>query len=457
MSERAGKRRHGSERGVSLVLVALGLILLLATAGIAVDLATLYVARNEAQRAADAAALAGADKFVGTDVSSGLMTPLEAEPLAAEHAAEVGNDNLIIGRNPDLSATNFNSACPPPTTGSGGCFNFSIPNDPQVTVVVQKSMPTYFMRFFGIKSVPVSVTATAEAYIPEGAVGPTSTVQCLKPWLLPNCDPYHQVPSADANANTLCPANSSGTEDYAYFVNPTTGAIVNPGLTPDGVVGESLTIKPGNPSSSSISAPSQFWPVFLPSNGTFTCPACASADKTSSTSNSASLYRENIECCSTTSITCGTATVDPISGDMTGPTGQGVDCLIHEGNSGTGQDTISLQNSFTTPFIMYAGSNNPYYPAGTQISTSDSLVTLPLYDGQVLCPGNSCPTSVSVDITGFLQLFISSEGSPQHSVYAYILSIASCVGGSDADGGGGTGTPIPAVGGSPVTVRLIHN
>lgn len=438
------------------MLLALGLIVLMATAGIAVDLATLYVARSEAQRSADAAALAGVDVFATGSVADGLETPLEAESNAAQNAAEVGNENTIIGRSPDLvgDSEHFLSSCPPPPGVSGGCFNLTDANDPQLTVVVQKNMPTYFMKFFGIRTVPVSVTATAEAYIPAGALGPTSSVQCLKPWLLPNCDPFKTAAPGGANANSQC-GTTSGGEDYDYFVNPTTGAIANPGLTPDGSIGELLEIKPGNPGSSD--APGMFWPVFLPSNSTFTCPACASSDRQDSTSNSAALYRENIECCSTESLTCGTTTVDPISGDMVGPTGQGVECLIHESTSGTGQDTISLESSFALPITMYAGSSNPYYTSGTPITTSDSLVTLPLYDGATLCPGSSCPTSVSVNITGFLQLFIEQVGGQQNSVYAYVLSISSCVGGADADGGGAVGPAVPAVAGSPVTVRLIHN
>ena len=49
-----------NERGVTIVLVAFSLLALLGMAALAIDIATLYVAHGEAQRAADAAALAGA-------------------------------------------------------------------------------------------------------------------------------------------------------------------------------------------------------------------------------------------------------------------------------------------------------------------------------------------------------------------------------------------------------------
>ena len=62
--------KHRKQRGQTLVLVALCLVVLISMAALAIDLTTLYVARGEMQRAADAAALAGAQAFV----SSGTTT-----------------------------------------------------------------------------------------------------------------------------------------------------------------------------------------------------------------------------------------------------------------------------------------------------------------------------------------------------------------------------------------------
>jgi len=484
MSRQSNSGQRWPERGISLVLVALGLVMLLALAGLAIDLATLYVARNEAQRSADAAALAGAEEFLNTGATMGLTGNSAVATDAAQQAVQVGNANLIVGLSPNLDTNNFNSSCPSPTGVSGGCFNFSTQNDPQITVVVQQNLPTYFMKIFGITTVPVSATATAEAYNPIGTSGPSSTAECLKPWLLPNCDWDHMIDptgSIGYEANTVCPA--SGGQYPAYFVYPQTqptqvsgqpaipaadlGQVVMPtlannsanGTNTGGAIGEYLKIKPGDPSQAP--APSQFYPVFLPtpSSSTFECPSCATADKENATSNSAARYREFIECCSTGNIGCGSTTVYPASGNQVGPTGQGVQCLIHQGNGGSGQDTISFQNQTdpTIPYTMYAGANNPYtQPAGTIITTSDSLVTLPLYDGENLCPGNSCPASVSEDIQGMLQLFVIDVGAAHNTVYAYVLTISGC-GGSDENGGGGTPTPVPSSTGSPIPVRLIHN
>ncbi len=51
--------RH-RERGVTMALVAIAMISILGIAALSIDTVTLYLAREEAQRSADAAALAGA-------------------------------------------------------------------------------------------------------------------------------------------------------------------------------------------------------------------------------------------------------------------------------------------------------------------------------------------------------------------------------------------------------------
>jgi len=396
-----------------------------------------------------------------------LMTPSGAAGIAAENASAVANRNLIVGQSPDfpVNPPTYSTTCPPPSGASGICFNFSTQSDPRITVVVYKNMPTYFMRILGIRSVPVSAVATAEAYIPEGD-GPSASVSCAKPWLLPNCDPDMSGPNDGSHpVNTNCPV---GTTDFAYyFVCPpnattcTPYSIVRPGLKPTGAIGEPMQPKTGDPTQNAIA--SKFMPVFFPGASstnppTYSCPTCASNDQQNSTSNSAALYRENIECCSSVTITCGSNTIEPIAGNMVGPTGQGVDCLIHEQSNGTGQDCISLDSANTCgtpvnlglPFVMYAGSNNPYSAPGSQVPTSDSLVTMPLYDGTVLCPGGSCPSTLTVNVQGYLSTFITYEKSG--SVNAFVTGITPCGGGGDQNGG----VAIPAAAGNPVVLRLVH-
>ena len=59
---KAGKK--GRERGSSLFIVAAAMLALVGLTGLGIDLVALYLGKSEAQRAADAAALAGAQEFV---------------------------------------------------------------------------------------------------------------------------------------------------------------------------------------------------------------------------------------------------------------------------------------------------------------------------------------------------------------------------------------------------------
>src|ERR1700738_138841 len=52
--------RHKREGGVTILLVAVALIAIMGMAALSIDVVTLYLARAEAQRAADAAALTAA-------------------------------------------------------------------------------------------------------------------------------------------------------------------------------------------------------------------------------------------------------------------------------------------------------------------------------------------------------------------------------------------------------------
>jgi len=52
-------RRRSQQGGQTIALVAVAMMGVLAMAALAIDMTTLYVARGEIQRAADAAALAG--------------------------------------------------------------------------------------------------------------------------------------------------------------------------------------------------------------------------------------------------------------------------------------------------------------------------------------------------------------------------------------------------------------
>jgi Flp pilus assembly protein TadG len=429
---------HGArqnERGVSIMIIAVGMIFVLGMAGLGVDLASLYVGRTQAQRAADAGALAGAQALVQNSCtsSSGSTISATCQAIAKQRAIAVANQNLIAGVSPGVTSTDVT-------------FPSLSTSDPQIQVVASRNtshsnaMPTFFVKIFGVNTANISATAKAEAFNPSGTTGNVGA-QCVKPWLLPNCDQDHP------GSSPICPG-------FDYYINPSTGAIQNPGPSPSGVQGEQIIIKPGDPSSSITAAPSKFWPVFLPAGSVASdCPACATGSGGGGT-GSGSLYRYNIECCNTNTITCGSKTVQPITGNMVGPTEQGVNCLIHQG--GNKNNPIGMDIFDPAAWTITAGTGNPYGYTGV-ITSSDSIVTIPVYDGTTLCPGGSCPSTTTVNIIGFLQLFIQYEdGSNQGNVYAYVMNVSSCAAGASGGSGGSGSTTVATGGSSPVPIRLIQ-
>src|SRR5712692_6664806 len=269
-NERIGVARK-NERGVSLVMVSVGMVMLLALAGLAIDLVSLYLGRSEAQRSADAAALAGATVFVTSGCTSGGSGCSLTQTAATNEAISVGNKNLVGGVNPGIQTSDVT-------------FNFSIPGDPRITVTVQRTaargnpMPTFFAKIFGVSTVDVSATATAEAYNPSGTNGPPVGTSCVKPWMMPNCD---YASGHTSPANPLCPGTAG------YFIS--TGApatIARPGPAPSGVIGLLMDIKAGDPSQAA--KPSQFYPVILPPGSTpAECPTCSTGGP-----GGAALYRQ---------------------------------------------------------------------------------------------------------------------------------------------------------------------
>jgi Putative Flp pilus-assembly TadE/G-like len=437
LTNRHSSWRKVEQRGAALVLIAAAMIFVLGMAGLAIDLGSLYVGRSQAQRAADAAALAGATAFADSGCTS-TGTCSAAQSYATDRAVAVGNQNLVADVNPNIQP------------GSPDInFDFSNPQNPRITVTVFRDtahkdpMPTFFMKIFGVQTANISAQATAEAFNPSGQNGSIGA-KCVKPWLLPNCDP-----GSPSIANQNC--------------NPAVGKYINDDtqnytIADPNAIGKLITLKPGDPSQAG--APSQFYEANLPSGTVpMVCPSCANGN---GGNNGGSLYRQNIECCNTNTIVCGANPIGVIksptdTGNKVGPTTQGVDCLIGEGKgSGSGQDTITYTAGNVPPFEIFAGSataSSYGVETGTQISdgTSSSVVTVPVYNGQALCPGSSCGGTVNV--IGLLKMFIVGEGSPQGTVEAYIMDISACGSSSGSTGGG---TVVATGGGASVPVRLIH-
>jgi len=154
-----------------------------------------------------------------------------------------------------------------------------------------------------------------------------------------------------------------------------------------------------------------------------------------------------------------TATWDPNNnpGGKNGPAQEGLQCLIHTNTTGPvgsnpQQDTLNISLANTGPLQIQPGSydQSRYNVApGSVMSTSDSIITVPLFDAS---PSAWTPATHQVTIVGFLQLFVNYAGGPGSAdMNATILNVVGC--GQSLT----SGAAISGGGASAIPVRLIHN
>ncbi len=441
MQQNTFSRQRRQERGQTILLVAISLVSLLAMAALAIDVVTLYVASSQIQRATDAAALAGAKAIADSGFTSLPSTDpnyATAQALARTMASTAVNSmvgtsniNLVSGQLPVLPA--------PPT------FDFtSHPGSFQVTVsLTSASLPTFFSKIWSQNAHTVKASATAEAYNPSNLptttpftpISPTS----VKPWLV-------------ANQNPL---------DGAQFVNTTSGTWV----VDSSVIGQNIDLvdgcshagpnrchpAPNPPHAISGTSQVQYVPAVVnTANTQNVCPACKGTTD----------YEQSIECADVATsyqvLSCGGGAVqiqwddgiNPGAAPGNNATGLGGECLINP--SGTGQDILTEPNSmFSVPYQIKQQSS------GNLVTTSNSIVTIPIVDVTNSLPAGGGPVTVD----GFLQAFINQvdtgtgSGTPPPPAGSINITVLNIVGCSTTNNGA-----TPVVGGagtSPVPVRLI--
>ncbi len=402
------------ERGMTIVLLAVFLVALFAMAALAIDLGFAYTARTSAQHAADAAALAGAYTFTKT----GLVQP-DAAIDAAKGAAQA---NYVLGA---------------PAVITNGDVNVSIP-DRRVTVTVPRTggsgISTVFARVLNIRSLDVVAQATAEAL--DAGVGS----RCIKPIFLPNTI----LSSKDSLDAAGQPTAGTACGDGETIFDPS-GAIT---AWADTQLGLCKGVRPTRPNDASLQtplAPGQFYSLdFGAGASAYRCTWGACLNQCPQADQSI--------------IECGN--LYPLkTGDMVGPTGQGVGDLI-----GNPADTWST--NWTTTNQVYVDQ-----PSGTSVADSASLVVAPVWDNCVPPGIKSGTAGQQVAVIGFMMLFVDGQGNPAPTgcpsgsgkgkgkgggpgaadmVYAHVISFTEC----GATGGGGSPGNVSGPGGRPI--RLIQ-
>jgi hypothetical protein len=465
-------------------LVAVAMVAIIAMAALSIDVVTLYLARMEAQRSADAAALAAArvislsgltgDPDHTTPGSWSSICGGSASP-ATQAATAAAMQNAIGGVAPTTVQVTYSASGTSGPDCSGLPAAFGV--NPLVTVeVTRASLPTFFARIWGNRGNTVNATAAAEVFNSSNSGnvgnGPTGTItpvqpRCVKPWVVWNLDPLN--PNASCQNNTTCrPLVDQGD---GHIVNP--GVTLNGSTTSTGVVGEVFWLTPNciysggscSPRSTSKLAnfnngfgymkgpPSLLYlPGQAPSLLPVAVPSCSSG---------ASMYQQAIAGCDQSTVyQCGvqngnTVDMSENPGAGTNDTTDGVQCLIDEEDVTTpaqpdGQDALNPYAAPSSyPFQILAGTSNPLVgfglTPGTPVTSSNSIVSLPIIDNTTTVPNNG---TKQVTVVGFLQVFINAVDQ-WGNVNVTVLNVTGC------SNGGGQPVGTAVTGSSPVPVRLI--
>jgi hypothetical protein len=462
-----------------MVLVAVAMVAIIAMAAMSIDLVTLYLAREEAQRAADSAALAAARVISVTGITGTGDTTRDpadwraicgaAGGWATQAAQAVAAQNTVGGQEVTVSVTYSDGS----TTGANDCSTLSaaFAVNPMVTVqIAPANIPSFFSRIWGSRGNNISASATAEVFnpsasdnngvVPNGTVTPVQP-RCVKPWIVPNSDPGNCRPGRSSNCR--------------QFVDPTDGRILNPGIAPGGstnspgVIGEQFNLfadctfatppcsVAGNPNNSpianaaigSVNSPS---PISIPNleylPGAISTPSQAVPSCAVGGTN----YELAVAGCDQTTVyQCGQQVPNSGNPNMVdlseNPSGAGGDTAIGLACSLTNSSTVPVTGNdvlriSSYPFVVLAADANPLGISGTPVTSSNSIVSLPIYDGGRI---NTTGTT-AITIVGFLQVFVN-QVNPDGSVGVTVLNVAGC-------GSNGTTNP-PVFGSSPVPIRLI--
>jgi Flp pilus assembly protein TadG len=389
-----------SERGATLVIVALSMAALLGFLALAIDMGMLYTAHADAQRAADAAALAGASAFLDNSAAAA-VTP------ARQRALEYAERNTF--QNGPIDSANVAITV--------------LQDSAKVGVYVHRdSVKTLFARVLGIRTVPIAAFAAAQA-IQAGAA------KCLKPIAIP--DLWYDA-NGDQNGDRVMDNGESWVfgdnpgDRYEAYSGPG-GAPTEtgygsawrnstaPGFTND--LGRQLQIKEQDPNSPYVANPGVFYPWQIPADPSMT--PCKGGF-----GGGASAYRNNLCSCNNSDVTLGKPY--PIeTGNMVGPTFQGVGELIKDD-----------PNAYWDPSTQTVKGST----FGDGWMNSPRVVKLALFaPGQITKSGMT-----TIKFNNFALMFIESQKTNKDPVTGRFLYYVS-----------GSGDPGPVTGSLVKTLKLV--
>jgi Flp pilus assembly protein TadG len=334
--------RLRDERGMTLVMVATGMIAFLSATMLAVDVGMLMVARTESQTAADAGAMAGAVALAYDDFENRTATgPAVRNAIAAATAA----DNSVM----NAAASVLTEDVTFPTTN-------------QVRVRVQRSgvrgnpVSTFIAPMFGIRTVDVGAEATAET-------SPANAMTCVKPFTVPDKWIERQTPPWDPD-DTFDIVDKKGkplADPDIYIPIGQTGYTGYNAVADKGTL---ITLKAANGNNI---APSFYFPYSM---GDIT---------------GASEYEWNIGNCNTNIMGYNKLiTAEP--GNMTGPTSSGLEALVD-------RDPSAYWDTFNNKVV-------------STMHPSPRVVSIPLFDPVYYDTGKQNGRNADLKVVNYMGFFI---------------------------------------------------
>lgn len=306
-------QRIHREDGVSLIQVALSILVLTAFLVVVLDYGVMWLARRQAQNAADAGALAGATarSYDETD------DPPAANGVAFQSATAAAEANAVFG---EAGGVRVTWECPAFAAG-GRCVRVDVHRDGAdidgVPGADSNPLPVFFAQILGIDSQQVRATATA--WVASG-----TTTNCMRPFAV--ADKWEDVVEITANPKKFQRWKKQGST--VEELNPKDryeprGSGSNPtSYTPEADLGTPVILKAGNNPNSVADAVSPGWtlPVQLP-------------DGEGGYVSGANVYSNAIKYCIGNPVSIGDY-LPTETGVMVGPTAQGTetddDSLINQ-------------------------------------------------------------------------------------------------------------------------------
>ena len=424
-------------RGATAVFVAVALAALLGMVALAVDVGMLMKVRSDAQRAADAAALAGAQDFLNP------MTPT-LKNTALYHALEYASRNYVGWSYVDTSGVIVIDSGARYVGNTPEAYVQVMPDTQKVRVFIRRSTTaTWFGHMLGIDFVPITVKAAAQAV-------DAGTGKCVKPFAIPDmwADPnddinrYNRLQDLNPQQGKKGPETwTFGAEDsYSRYKDPNQsdstrwtgwGSPYRNGMVDDFTdttywndYGRPMVIKMSNPQASP--SPGFFYPWTMPYDS-----SNAAAYNGQAPNNGAQWYKWNIANCNPVPVAVNqpekldTAYLDK-PGNMIGPTKQGFDSLMAKDPNACwlpqrDPDTSHPGNAWSgTVGKLVGGTCTDTY---TGWENSPRVMMVPLFDPSQIQSGRT-----SLTFNNLALVFLEGQDNAHSSVNARFLFYAKSTG-----------------------------